>query len=434
MKPLLLLFLSTWIASADIAGEWNLRMTAFGDPFGSFRMRLEVSGSKLSGTFDDLTLEGRIEGTQVFFSALRKNGSAWGTFEGNISEGSLNIETITGTMKSGDGKPENGVEPEQFQWTASRPAPPSQGPKTVTFEPTAFPRAFTGTLVPVLRLHSGDSVKTRTVDAGGVDASGKRRSIGGNPETGPFYIEEAMPGDTLAVRLTRVRLNRNSAVSGDTIVPTALNAGYYRDAKFDDKFNSDWTLDLDAGIARLAKPTDRLKNFRVQLQPMLGCVGVAPPSRQTYRSGWLGPFGGNMDYKGVKEGTTVYLPVFQEGALLFVGDGHAEQGDGELNGDALETSMDVEFHVEVIRGSSTQGPRFEDAEYLMASGIAGSMQDAFQRATTELAKWIEKDYKLTPNESNVVLGTSIQFDIAEVVDPQIHVVAKIRKSTLATIQ
>ena len=141
-----------------------------------------------------------------------------------------------------------------------------------------------------------------------------------------------------------------------------------------------------------------------------------------------------MDYNKVREGVTVYLPVMQEGALVFVGDAHAWQSDGELTGNALETSMDVEFTVELIRGEATSGPRFEDADYIMASGIAGSLQDAMQIATTELARWIEKDYKLSANESNVVLGAAIQYDIAEVVDPQYHVVAKIKKTVLKTLQ
>ena len=230
--------------------------------------------------------------------------------------------------------------------------------------------------------------------------------MGGNPETGPFYVEGVMPGDTLANKFHRIRLNRDSADSGNRIVSGELKAGYYRDAKFD----SEWKLDREAGVEMLAKPTDRLKNFKVKLQPMLSCVGVAPPANQSFRSGWLGSWGGNMDYNGIREGVTVYLPVYQEGALLFVGDGHALEGDGELNGDALETSMNVAFTVDLIRGKSTQWPRFENDEDLMASGIAGSLQDALQRATTELARWLEWDYKLSPNESGIILGTSIRYE------------------------
>jgi acetamidase/formamidase len=243
-----------------------------------------------------------------------------------------------------------------------------------------------------------------------------------------------MPGDTLVVKLGRLRLNRDSAGSHNRLVPTAVQPRYYRDAKFDDDIGIGWELDREGGFARLAKPTERMRGFRVKLRPMLGCVGVAPGGQQAFFTGWPGSWGGNLDFSGVREGATVFLPVYQEGALLFVGDAHALQGDGELNGNALETSMDVEFTVDLIRGQSTQGPRFEDDEYLMASGIAGSLHEALQQATTELALWLERDYHLSPNESNVVLGASIRFEIAEVVNPHVHVVAKVSKAVLATLR
>ena len=141
-----------------------------------------------------------------------------------------------------------------------------------------------------------------------------------------------------------------------------------------------------------------------------------------------------MDYNGLREGTTLYLPVYQTGALLFVGDGHAAQGDGELTGDALETSMDVEFTVNLVSGQSTGGPRAENEEYIMAMGIAGSLPDALRQATTALARWLEKEYHLAPNETAIVLGTSIRYDIAEIVDPQVNVVAKLSKSVLAQLR
>jgi acetamidase/formamidase len=116
-----------------------------------------------------------------------------------------------------------------------------------------------------------------------------------------------------------------------------------------------------------------------------------------------------------------------------VGDGHAAQGDGELTGDALETSMDIEFTVDLKRGAGTQGPRMENDDWLMASGIANSLPEALQMATTELVRWLERDYKLSPNEASIVLGFSIRYDIAEVVDPLVHIVAKVSKEVLATI-
>src|SRR6266699_1230230 len=158
---------------------------------------------------------------------------------------------------------------------------------------------------------------------------------------------------------------------------------------------------------------------------MIGCLAVAPPAHQSFRTGYPGTFGGNMDYNQIREGTTVYLPVYAPGALLFVGDGHAAQGDGELTGDALETSMDVEF---------TGNPRAENEEFLMALGIANSLAEAVQSATTELANWLQRDYKLEPNEAAIVLGTAIQYKIAELVDPLVHVVAKVRKDAIASLK
>ena len=166
---------------------------------------------------------------------------------------------------------------------------------------------------------------------------------------------------------------------------------------------------------------------------MLGCVGVAPPNRQAFQSGNLGRYGGNMDYNQNREGATLYLPVNQPGALLFLGDGHAAQGDGELTGNALETSMDIEFTVDLIRGKSLGQPRSENDEYVMVSGIAGSLDDALKMATTGMSRWLEQEYKLSAGEIAMVLGSSMRYDIAEVVDPQVHVVAKLSKSVLAQI-
>jgi acetamidase/formamidase len=135
-----------------------------------------------------------------------------------------------------------------------------------------------------------------------------------------------------------------------------------------------------------------------------------------------------MDYNQIVEGVTLYLPVFHPGALLFLGDGHAAQGDGELTGDALETSTEFTFTVDVIKGKDVPGPAAENAEYRMASGIANSLQDAVQQATTNLARWLIDDYKLNANEVAIVLGTAIRYDIAELVDPQLHVVAKIERA------
>ena len=137
-----------------------------------------------------------------------------------------------------------------------------------------------------------------------------------------------------------------------------------------------------------------------------------------------------MDFNEITEGATVYLPVGVPGALLYVGDGHAAQGDGELNGNALETSMDVEFSVDVIPGKRVPGPRVESANQIMAVGLAGSIDDAFRDATSNMAQWLSDQYKLAPSEVALVLGTSAQYKLSEAADRNAGVVLKIDKERL----
>src|ERR1035438_3804742 len=161
---------------------------------------------------------------------------------------------------------------------------------------------------------------------------------------------------------------------------------------------------------------------------MLGCVAVAPNSAQAAPgTGDSGRYGGNMDFNEIVEGATIYLPVSVPGALLYIGDGHAAQGDGELNGNALETSMDVEFTVDVIAKKRIMGPRVESATHLMAVGLEGSLDDAFRAATASMAQWLEQDYKLTPSEAAQVLGTAAEYKVSEAADRNAGIVLKINK-------
>jgi amidase len=405
---------------ADVSGGWEFTATYLGD-VSYAQLALKVDGEKITGDLFDLKLQGTLHGGELILTATQPNGEHFGDFKGRLHD-----EALDGTAVW--------TENRQVAWSAKRPLKPPAEPHTHEFEPTAFHRVFSEAIPPVLHIFPGDTVKTWTVDAGGVDNKGIARSRGGNPETGPFYIEGAFPGDTLVVKLNRVRLNRDSAESGDRIVGSALNPGYVERTKYNDKFDSTWVLDRENGVAHLKNPSEHLKNYTVKLYPMLGCIAVAPPAHQSLRTGFLGSYGGNMDYNQMREGTTLYLSVYAPGALLFLGDGHAAQGDGELTGDALETSMQVEFTVNLIKGQSTSYPRAENEEYLMSLGIGNSLPEALQISTTQLVNWLQKDYKLDPNEAAVVLGTAIEYNIAEVVDPLVHVVAKIRKEALAGLR
>src|SRR4029077_6793377 len=276
----------------------------------------------------------------------------------------------------------------------------------------------------------GDTVHTMTVDAGGTDEKGVTRVLGGNPQTGPFFVETAMPGDVLVVHLTRIRLNRDWAIGDAGIVGRALNADFA--VKMKDGFkNVRWRLDRQRGLAMPEKPSEHLTNFTVPTRPMLGCVAVAPGfGSAPPPTGDSGRFGGNMDFNEIVEGSTVYLPVMQPGALLYVGDGHALQGDGELNGNALETSMDVEFTVDVISAKALMTPRVESPTHIMTVGLGGTLEDALRAATAGLGQWLEQDYNLTPSEIAMVLGSSVEYSIGEVADRNAGVAAKLRKDRL----
>jgi acetamidase/formamidase len=416
---MLLCALALSLPAQTPAGRWISNFKFF-DNNSYRRMELKLTGSTLSGSIGREAFEGTFRDGQIEGILKRGDGSTisiQGRLAGDRIEGTVHLRRDF-----------------DYRWEAERMPAPAASPATHTFEPTQFQHHFSAAIAPVLHVNAGDTVKTWSVDAGGTDPKGVRRTSGGNPLTGPFYVEGAVPGDTLVVHFNRIRLNRDTAISGGQITSVALTSDYIEERKNVPDYNSNWKLDRAAGFAMPEKPTAALKNYKVPLAPMLGCVGVAPPGGNQYRTGYLANFGGNLDYNQVREGVTVYLPVYVPGALLFVGDGHAAQGAGELTGDALETSMDIEFTVDLQPGVSTPAPRFENDAYLMASGITGSLDDAVREATTNLVRWLETKYGLNANEVSSVLGTSMVYEIAEIVDPQLHVVAKISKAALAGLK
>ncbi len=137
-----------------------------------------------------------------------------------------------------------------------------------------------------------------------------------------------------------------------------------------------------------------------------------------------------MDYNQLLEGTTVYLPVNAVGAYLSLGDGHAIQGDGETSGDGIETSMEVQFRVSLLRKKKIRAPRAESGEYYMAMGIARPLDEAFQQATRNMIEWLTTDFGLSAEEAHVLLGSSAKYDVANIVDPRYTVVCKVDKKLL----
>jgi amidase len=279
----------------------------------------------------------------------------------------------------------------------------------------------------VLRVADGDSIATSCVDATGRDARDEKLSEGGNPQTGPFFVEGAEPGDTLAVRFDRLWPNRGRGLTGQVVAENVVDPWFVRELPVPSDDDSDyWALDLERGTGRLESAVPGLEFLpEVTLEPMLGCFGVAPGRGQAISCATSGRHGGNKDYRGFREGVTVFFPVFVEGALLHVGDGHALQGDGEIVGSGIEVSFDVELTVKVLKGKRIAWPRAEDDEFVMAAGNARPLDQAVQHATTELMRLLRDDYGLDFRASSALLGQLIRYDIGNVYDPAYTMVAKV---------
>ena len=307
---------------------------------------------------------------------------------------------------------------------------PTARSETHRFEPTRYHNTFSFAHEPVLTIKPGDRVITKTIDARGFDRDNQQVGKRGNPQTGPFYVEGAEPGDVLVVRFEKIEPSRATAWSSSVLAPYVADPAFLRHDAEREQTTETWEVDKVRGVARVTSDTIRPKSIEVALRPMLGCVAVAPPRKEAVSTSTPGEFGGNMDYNGMVVGVKLMLPVSEPGALLFVGDGHARQGDGEVVGNALEVSMDVEFTVDLFKDREIGWPRLENDEYLMTIGSARPLLQALQHATTELQGWLMNDHGFDERGSSLLMGHALEYDIANVVDPHFTVVAKIRKALL----
>jgi acetamidase/formamidase len=301
---------------------------------------------------------------------------------------------------------------------------------THRYVPATFYNTYSFAHPPALRIKSGDRVVTKTIDAAGADWNGKTVASGPNPQTGPFYIEGAEPGDMLVVTIEKIDTNRAMAYSGSLLAPYAVDPGAIAARVDREPRRLTWTIDKGRGVARLDAADVQPGGIELPLRPMLGCIGVAPARKEAISTATPGPFGGNMDYTWMNAGVTLMLPVSEPGALLFLGDGHARQGEGEVAGTGLETSMDVEFSVQLVKNKAIGWPRLETETHVMVLGSARPLLEAFQHATTELQRWLMADYGLSERGAQTLMGQAAEYEVANVVDPNFTVVAKIRKAFL----
>jgi acetamidase/formamidase len=297
---------------------------------------------------------------------------------------------------------------------------------TVRFTPTVGHPTF-AVRPPVMRIKPGTVLVSNTMFGPYYTEQG-----GAFPgEVGPFYIEGATTNDVLVVKIIKVRPNTDLAAaqlyadfgglatdSRVRLVNEPIPPRRYL-----------WRLDRQKMTGTTTLPDSRRKQITIELRPMLGRVAVAPRGEEAFSGLWPGNFGGNMDAQEVREGTTVYLPIFHEGAYFYFGDGHARQGEGEVAGTGLETSMDVVLQLDLIKGKTIDWPRLEDADYLMVAGSGRPLIDAFRLAHVELIEWLA-EYGFGKWDAYALLGQLAESSVANIVDPNYTVIAKFPKRYL----
>jgi len=300
--------------------------------------------------------------------------------------------------------------------------------QTITYTPTAGVQTY-AVREPVLRIKPGTIVETKCYSQPGDYYEGGAWA----GEVGPFHIEGAAAGDTLVVKIVRLRPNRDTAMS--RYAPGGISgvAGDSRTRMLNEPLPARtfvWRLDRTRNVGILDLPNSASKRIEVPLKPMLGRVAVAPAGQEAFGGLWPGDFGGNLDASDVNEGATVYLPVFHPGALFYFGDGHALQGDGEIIGSGLETTMDVTFQFDLIKGKRIRWPRIESNTHIMVAASMRPLIDALRISYVELIEWLIADYGFEKMEAFQVASQVGEVRVANVVDPNYTVVAKFPKALL----
>ena len=301
------------------------------------------------------------------------------------------------------------------------------GQNEVHFTPAVAQPTF-AVREPVLRIEPGTILYSET-NFGAYYQPGGGAFPG---EVGPIYIEGATVNDTLVIKIIEVTPNIDLAAAqiysdfGGLATDSRLRL-------LNDPIEArryEWKIDREAMTGTVELPDSEMGEITIELRPMLGRVAVAPRGEEAFGGLWPGDFGGNMDAQEIRAGTTVYLPIFHEGAYFYFGDGHARQGEGEVNGTGLETSMDVILEIDLIKGKTIAWPRLEDENYIMVVGSARPLIDAFRLAHVELVEWLETDYGFGRWDAYMLVGQLAESSVANIVDPIYTVVAKFPKKNL----
>ncbi len=315
----------------------------------------------------------------------------------------------------------------------------NDGIEVIEYTPTFEQYAFTfGGVAPVQRITPGIVLRLWSEDA----FCGALRSVADlssekvdlrfvNPQTGPFYVEGAEPGDALALHLVDLEPARDWAASAAIPFFGGLTSTDRTATLQDPLPDTTWIYSVDTArrtVGFSARHSDL--ELELPLEPMLGTVGLAPASNEVRSSLVPDRFGGNMDTPQMRAGTTCYLGVNVEGALFSIGDGHYRQGEAEPCGTAVEGAMNTTLIVELVKGAGPGWPRLEDDEHLMVVGSSRPLEDAWRISQVELITWLIELYGLDRMDAYQLLSQIAEVPIANVVDANYSVVSKARKSLL----
>jgi acetamidase/formamidase len=254
-----------------------------------------------------------------------------------------------------------------------------------------------------------------------------------NPQTGPFYVDDAEPGDTLAIRIEKLEPARPYGISSLFPGFGALNGTDRTALLHGDLPERVWFYEVDRGLGVVrTRSSDGKLAWEVPLAPFLGCLGVAPANGEARSTIVPDSFGGNMDCPEVRAGNTVYLGVRVPGGLVSFGDGHYAMGDGEIIGTAIEGAMNVELTVDLIKRRDTPWPRIENADWMMSLGAARPLEDAARIAFKDMVLWVVEKTGLDPIDAYEFVSQNAVAPVTEMVDPLYTVLVKIPKKRLPT--
>ena len=291
------------------------------------------------------------------------------------------------------------------------------------------------TAPPVATLRPGEILEVSTVDAFGNVIRNTGDSLakvkGDNPLSGPFAVEGAEPGDTLVVRILDITVDGDQGVGATAPGFGALNTTSYTPMLNKPLPEKLWFYKIDhAKNEATFRALDSDFSVNIPMQPFFGCIGVAPSAGESRSSIVPAENGGNMDAPEARAGNIVYLPVNAAGALLYLGDGHAAMGDGEVAGTAIEVPLKSRMQVDLVKRKAIHWPRFENEHEIMAVGAYRPLDDALRIAFTELVRWIHDDYGLSELDTYELLSKVAKIHLTEMVDPNYVIVASIDKKYL----